>query len=197
VTFSATYVALWAVAICEGILILAILQQLAKLRQLAETGASSRKDQLPTGATAPEFLGIDERSGQQVGLRNLDGQGGTLLFLSTTCFVCQELVDSIGHLPTADAPIIAFCQGEAAELGDLSKRLGAAVQLLSDESGDRSELYHVSTYPTAVVVDGQRTIRAYGHPRNLPDLKRLYAGSISGAPSEVAFEPDLPATISS
>ena len=196
-TFSATYVALWAVAIFEAMLILVILQQLAKLRQLAEAGASSRKEHLPTGATAPDFLGIDERTGQQLGLRNLDGQGGIILFLSTTCFVCQELADSLGHLQTADALIIALCQGEAIELGDLSKRLGAAAQLLADESGARSELYHVSTYPTAVVIDGQRTIRAYGHPRNAADLMRLFAGSISSVASEAAFEPDLPATISS
>ena len=96
--FSATYVALWAVVLFEGLLVVAVLQQLAKLRPLLERAAGSVVvDEPSIGSAAPEFAGIEQISGGAVGVDNLAGRGGGLLFLSPDCPTCKDLVDSVGR----------------------------------------------------------------------------------------------------
>lgn len=52
--FLSSYIALWLVVLAQGVLILAVLQQLAKLRNAAVRGDLS-EDRLPDGSKAPDF----------------------------------------------------------------------------------------------------------------------------------------------
>ncbi len=175
--FPATYIALWAMVIFQGLLILALLQRLEKLRELIERG-SFAKDRLPIGSSAPEFFGTNQ-FGQQTGLGSLDGRGGVILFLSPDCSLCNALVGSIGALVNELPPIVAVCRGVAEACTAFSGQLGNAVQFLSDPSGETAALYGASAFPTAVVIDGSRKIRGYGHPKAVDDLKRTFAESLA------------------
>lgn len=108
--FSVTYIALWVVMLLQGLLILALLQRLEKLRQLIERGGSLGT-RLPVGSSAPGFSGTDW-FGKQTSLTDLDGRAGVVLFLSPSCSVCKGLAESIGSFADDLPPIIAFCLGE-------------------------------------------------------------------------------------
>jgi AhpC/TSA family len=175
-------------AVFQGLLILALLQRLEKLRELIER-SSFAKDRLPIGSSAPEFFGTD-RFGQQTGLRHLDGRGGLVLFLSPDCLLCSALVGSIGALLNELPPTIVVCRGVAEGCTAFSTQLGHAVQFLSDASGETAALYGASAFPTAVVIDGSRKIRGYSHPKGVADLKRTFAESLAEQSEAVVLNPE-------
>lgn len=175
--FSATYIALWAMVIFQGLLILALLQQLEKLRELLERG-SFAKDRLPVGSSAPEFFGTDQ-FGQQCGVKHLDGRAGVILFVSPDCSLCNALVGAIGALVNELPPTIAVCRGGSEACKGFSTQLGPTVLFLCDPSGETAALYGASAFPTVVVIDASRKIRGYGHPKALEDLKRTFAESLT------------------
>lgn len=178
-SFSATYIALWAVVIFQGLVVLELVRQLAKLRQAVMLGGLW-EDQLPDGTEAPEFANVDKHLSRQLGVHTLDRSGGILLFLSSECSVCRGLVDGIGRLATDELPrIIAFCQGRDQGCARFAKRLGARTRLVIDCADKTSARYHISRFPTAVVVDGERKIAGYGHPRSIAEVKDLWAHSFA------------------
>jgi hypothetical protein len=187
--FFASYIAIWILVLFQGLLVLALLRQLAELRRLVEQGGLQGEDRLPTGSPAPEFAGFDVRSGQQVGSHSLRGLGGVILFLSSECTVCKDLAASLRQ-PAMNGlpPIIAFCQGGEEACARFVKRLGLEVYLLLKGAEEIAARYHVSGFPTAVVVDGKGKIRAYGHPENVEDLRRLVARSLDADSANANFE---------
>jgi cytochrome oxidase Cu insertion factor (SCO1/SenC/PrrC family) len=127
-SFSATYIAVWVAVVLQGVLILALLQRLEKLRQIMERGRSP-SEKLPIGSSAPQFSAIDW-SGKQASLQDFAGEEGILLFLSPTCYVCKDFVDSIASAKDELPPVIAFCVGEQEGCGAFSKRLVPLVRFL-------------------------------------------------------------------
>lgn len=192
--FFASYIAIWALVMSQCLLVLALLRQLAELRRLVEQGGLQSEDRLPTGSLAPEFAGFDVRSGRQVGSHSLSGLGGVILFLSPNCTVCKRLADSLRQ-PAMNGlpPIITFCQGGEQACARFIERLVLEVHLLLEGAEETATRYHVSGFPTAVVIDGKRKIRAYGHPENVDDLKRLVARSLGAdlADTDVGEKPHL------
>jgi len=193
--FVPSYVALWALVLFQGLLVLAVLQKLEELRQLAERGGLTRDDWLPAGSPAPQVTGLDFRSGRPVSSRDLDGRGGLILFLSPECSVCKGLADSLRQ-PATDGlpPIIAFCQGSGKACATFAARLGYDIPLVLDEVRETATSYRVSGFPTAVVVDSQHRIRGYGNPENVEAIRRLVARSQAGGLGEAGSKAKSPAT---
>jgi hypothetical protein len=187
VSFSATYIALWFVVIFEGLLILSLLQQLTKLRRLAEQGGSSEQNRLALGSKAPPFAGIDLHSGEQIGIAHLDRRGGLVIFLSPDCSVCKSLVGSVA-LSNELPQTIAFCQGSQQACTALLTRVGVRIRSSFTGAEEAITSYRVSGFPTAVVVDGERRIRAYGYPKDAEDLKALFARGLSDRSHEAVPE---------
>lgn len=73
-SFLSTYIALWTAVVLQGVLILAVLQRLEKLRQLMERGRSP-KETLPIGTSAPQFSATDW-SGRPASLQDFARQSG-------------------------------------------------------------------------------------------------------------------------
>lgn len=187
-SFFVSYVAIWLLVLFQGLLVLALLRQLAELRRLVESGGAQGEDRLPVGSPAPEFEGLDARSGRRVDSHSLNGRGGVLIFLSPECGTCKDLADGLWR-PAMDGlpPIITFCQGGQQSCASFVRRLGPEVHVLRDDADEAATRYHVSGSPTAVVIDGEQKIRGYGHPQNVEDLKRLLSRSLGtgGAGAEV------------
>jgi hypothetical protein len=178
-TYSASYVALWAVVSFQGLLVLALLQQLARLRRIVAQGGLL-DDPLPDGSQAPEFANVNKHLGRQVGIHILDGSGGIVLFVSSECLVCRGLVDTVRRFEPDDLPpIITFCQGREQGCDRFAKRLGTRIRLVVHDAEKTSARYRVFRFPTAVVVDGECKIRGYGHPRNMGEVKELWARSLA------------------
>lgn len=177
--FYSTYVALWTFVAFQGLLIVALLQRLDKLRRLAERGSS-----LPIGSRAPEFFGVDQLD-QQTGLESLYDRAGIILFLSPECPACKALADSLRTLSVELPPTLTICQGQRAACADLSEILGSSVKLIVDESGETARLYGVSGFPRGVVIDRNRRIRGYSYPRTIDELKRSFEESLAESGTEV------------
>ena len=187
--FYVSYIAVWVLVLFQGLLSLALLRRLEELRDLIKQawGEGSEEDFeeddfLPTGGIAPEFSGFDARSGNPVGIQNLNG-GGALLFLSPECRLCRGLAESLGQYPLNGLPpIMAVCRGgdEAAMI--FGKRLSEDIYLMSEGAEETAKLYHVSTYPASVVIGPARTIRGYGHPHDMENLRDLLDRSLNENP---------------
>lgn len=176
--FVASYIAVWILVIFQGLLIIALLKQLAEVKQLARLGGVAGADQLPAGTPAPDFEGIDLRSAKPLTKQVFAGQGGVLLFLSPECGSCVELADGLrrsepGELP----PIVTFCQGEESPCASFINRLGPEIYTLRGhfDDGSVAKSYHVDGSPTAVVINPDLTIGSYGHPLNVGALNELLA----------------------
>jgi len=171
---SASYIALWILVLFQGFVALALLRQLADLRPFAQQVAL-HKDQLPLGTPGPEFDGRDFGSGRQVSIQDLV-QGGVILFLSSGCSACKSLANTIGRGTKGSLPtIIAFCQGAEDACGAF---VAPEIPLILERAAETAERYRIAAFPTAVVLDGERKIRGYGHPQNAEDLNKLVASSL-------------------
>ena len=193
-SFFATYLAVWILVLLQGLLILALLRQLAELRRQVELRGMPSDDRLPIDSLAPEFTGADIGSGRQVGSHSLSAHGGVILFLSPECGLCKELASglqqpAINGLP----PIIALCQGGAQPCAYFVEILSGKVHLILDEVEKVAARYHVSGFPTAVIVDNQQKIRGYGHPEKVEDLRRLVESGLglNSADANVELRPQL------
>jgi hypothetical protein len=194
--FLASYIAIWVLVLFQGLLVLALLRQLAELRRLLEVGGLQGVDRLPVGSLAPDFAGFDLRSGRQVSGQSLSGTGGVMLFLSPECTVCKGLADSLRPPAVNDLPpTFVFCQGGERACARFVKRLGPGVHLLVGGAEEVATRYRVTGSPTAVVVDGERKVRGYGHPQNVEDLKRLVTGSLSAGPTGARTEVEPPLAV--
>jgi hypothetical protein len=174
-SFSASYIALWAVVVFQGLLVLALLRQVSQISKLVENGDLPGENPLPVGAPAPRIVGIGANSGRQVDSQQFVGRGGMVLFVSGDCFVCKGLsrsIQTLGHegLP----PMIVCCVGRANACQRFVERIGRLAPVLAgaDQIAMR---YHVSGFPTVVVIDEQHSIRSYGHPKNLRELTQIYS----------------------
>ncbi|MCI0627777.1 MAG: hypothetical protein L0387_40030 [Acidobacteria bacterium] len=170
--FATSYLALWAVVLFQGLIILALMRQLEELRKSAKHGGLTL-EHLPTDSRAPEFAGVDFRSGRRVASRDLEGRGGVILFLSA-CPVCVRLVSDLNQVTTIDMPpMVAVCQGGDRACAGIAKGLPREFHLILEHSEEIAARYLVDSSPTAVFVDETLRIRGYGHPENVGDLKLL------------------------
>jgi hypothetical protein len=190
--FYVSYIAVWVLVLFQGFLALALLRRLEELRDSMKQawGEAAEEDFqeddfLPTGSRAPEFAGVDTRSGKPVGIHNLD-KGGALLFLSSECRLCKGLAASLGQNPLNGLPpIIAVCRGEDEAAVIFGKRLSEDISLMTKGAEETAKLYHVSSYPTSVVIGPMRIIRGYGHPFDVESLRSLIDRSLNGDQGEV------------
>ena len=176
--FVASYIAVWILVIFQGLLILALLKQLAEVKQLARLGGVAGAEPLPAGTPAPDFEGIDLRSAKRLTKQVFAGQGGVLLFLSPECGSCVELADGLRRSELSELlSILTFCQGEESPCASFINRLGPEIYTLRGhfDDGSVAKSYHVDGSPTAVVINPDLTIAGYGHPLNVEDLKQLLA----------------------
>jgi hypothetical protein len=77
-------------------------------------------------------------------------------------------------------PIVGICTGDPKGAVRIGNRLAQQIPLLLDGAEDAASAYKVSGYPTAVVLDGKRRIRAYRGISTADDLKRLVASTAAG-----------------
>lgn len=180
--FYSSYVALWILSIFQGLLTLAIFKQVLDLERRSEnSGVMVAGGKSLVGTRAPKFSGTDFRSGQPLSLNVFDGQGGVILFLAARCSICRNLSRSLqnGVLESLP-PLVSICTGDEKGLAKLGKRLVPQIPMLVDGAEDAASVYLVSGYPTAVVLDSERRIRAYNGVSSAEDLKRLVASTAAG-----------------
>jgi peroxiredoxin len=172
--FYSSYVALWIWVIFQGFLALAIFRQVLELEKRSGKWKGATGGESLVGTRAPKFSGADFHSGQPININLFDGRGGVILFLTAHCSVCRQLARSLqAALLESLPPIVAVCTGDKKGKVKIGNRLGPQIPLLLDGAENLASLYKISGYPMAVVVDGQRMIRAHSGVNNVEDLERL------------------------
>jgi peroxiredoxin len=191
--FASSYIALWVWAIFQGLLTLAVFRQVLTLETRSAKWRESGGDGLPVGSRAPEFSGVDIHTGQLKSLASFHGRLGVILFLATQCSVCRQLARSFQRTsPDSLPPLLAVCTGNEEEGANMGKRLGSHIPLLVQGATEIMELYRVFSYPSVVIVDGERTILAYRGVSNAEHLRQTVARSHGGY--RVSHEPAITET---
>ena len=171
----------WVVAplcllvVFQGLLILGLFRQISDLERLVRSGRLlTDGDSLPVGSLAPQFVATEKFSGRDVGTSFLAGKGGAILFISCECSVCKNLVEDIRVAPLFRVPsliVVSMCNENAKGL--FLNSLEGRVPCICANVQQLISLFHVSGFPTAVVVDSDLKIRGYGNPHDLSALKAL------------------------
>ena len=175
--FYATYLGLWALAIFQSLVLLALVREVTEMkRRLSERGTETGdKRHLPLGTKAPDFSTVEIWSGRRMRRRDLLGKKSVLLFLSTNCKVCENLASEVhGIYHKADGNLFAVCEGEPAECARFFESRGIQMPVLLDAGGEISSKFQVIATPIAVMLDDQARIRSYGYPRRGEDVEKIF-----------------------
>lgn len=182
--FTTSYILLWVLVVFQTLVAIGLLREITKLRRL-QWGVGQR---LPLGSLAPEFSAMDLRSGLRLSSEMLNGHTSVVLFISPAYSLCKNLANSLQLLEhDQSVSILTVCDGDENDCRVFLKGLSHNVPLLLDTDHKIRELYRVAGSPTAVVVNAEKKVRGYGHPRDARDLKELLTMTLTNSD----FETDI------
>jgi hypothetical protein len=171
------HVLLWTIVLLQGLLAVDLLRRLGQLHKLIERGGVPGERTLSVGSRAPALHAIDLRSGAVSEAHPLHGNAGLLLFVSTDCASCRNLVARLTS--SVDLmPIAVVCQGSDSECRAMGGSLVGTAKFLHAHTADAFPRFGVSRLPTAVALDSEHVIRGYAYPQSVEDLHRLYTNSL-------------------
>jgi len=178
-SFMASYTALWLLVAFLALVAIGLLQQVTTLRRTLAEAGFRQYTPLVIGSVAPAFSAIDGHSGKKRTSNTLYSRTSLVVFVSPQCSTCRSLVYSLPSQSEADSySIVTVCKGNESECRDFLDRLDPGMPFLFDSDGEIGELYGVSSYPTAVVVDAAGRVRGYGYPGRPKDFKELVATAL-------------------
>jgi hypothetical protein len=173
--FVAVFIGLWVVVLFQGLVIIALMRQLASLQIWADQAPSpAAADRLPAGTPAPRITTRDLRHDTPFDSASIPASAGAvLLFVSPGCPSCEQLISGTRSLPAAGPPLWVVCKGDEEGSRRLTGVLRPDIPLLYDSTGDIATGFGVTTAPLALLLDGERRVVRYIHPRGNSDLMRL------------------------
>lgn len=169
VAFYLSYAAAWVFLIFHSLIILGLVRTVYSLQR----GAVEVAGYPLVGHTAPEFEAVDT-TGATFNSSRLRGRPRSLLFVSTTCTSCITTLDELRALRSKvdGGAVLLICRDARSNCSRLAERYEFSGPILVDEHHRISELYGVSSVPTAVLVDRENRVQTYGSPRR-EDFERL------------------------
>ncbi|CAN5217968.1 hypothetical protein BH18ACT12_BH18ACT12_24380 [soil metagenome] len=183
----AAFVALWAVVLLLGLLVVGTLRRLVPIiertqRSLASAGQSATLSGLPPGTTVPAFA-IREISGDLFAESDLRGSRTTVLFLGSSCNACEGFVRDLsdGRVPHLQARLVVVAD-EAEEARGLATAPG--VTLLVQEDRSLARVFESDRVPHAFVIDEEGRVLASGWPNDWEGLQSLVESAEKGGGRE-------------
>ena len=163
--FYLSYVALWILVIIQSLILLGLVRMVYQLQQSSPAGAGRSDEGMATGQEAPPFSAVD-LSGTPINSADLSGRVRALLFVSPTCQPCIEVLEEdmpyLNH--KANGNVIVVCRAGRAACARLAEKHRLNVPVLADEDDTLTQLYHVTSVPTVVLIDANDRIQSYGQP---------------------------------
>ena len=176
--WTASLVLLWLLVICLAVLLVGALRQLGaiQLRIGPDPGVLITPEGLPRGAKAPAFAAVDVQTQRTVELAAFDGRRLLLVFLSTTCSACADLIPHIeavarDHRKEVEALIV--CRGTVAECQDFAARHKVQQPLLADPTNEIAQRYEVGVTPFTFLIDADGTVLIRGVANSWAHLEAL------------------------
>ena len=171
--FGWSYFVLWFLVVAQGIVLLALLHELERLRK-----AEPEQPRLQTliARRAPAFRFTEARTQSERGLDIFAARPGVLLFLTSTCGACRRLALGLASLPTSHPNLLVIWKNGAVD------GLDPRVHYCTHEADEIAKTYGVDHYPTAVLLDGQQIVLGVTSPADVDHLYKLIDGGISALP---------------
>jgi peroxiredoxin len=176
----ASTIALWALVLFLGFLLLGALRVLGLLRwRLEELEATTPnragRSGLAAGKKAPDFT-LPSTAGGAAALHDFARRKLLLVFIQAGCAPCQAIVPELNRL-AGTVPVLAVCRGDA----EATRRWAVAAQprfpVLVQERFAVSRQYEVYATPFAFLIDEQGVIRSKGIIGNKQYLGYVLAGT--------------------
>ena len=173
-----SYIALWGLVILLTVVVLGLVRQLGliHLRLGPDNDLVTTNEGLEIGLPAPDFQADDVLNGHEIALSNLKGHPSILVFVSTSCQPCQELMPhlvSFHRSKNGKVNIVLFIQAEAEESVQFAKNHQLKIPVVSDPQGDLSKVYQVRATPFAYGLDRKGIVQRRGVVNNLQGLDTL------------------------
>lgn len=182
----AAFVALWALVVVLGLLVLGTLRRLAPLIERVDVSlhaaATDSIRGLQPGATPSPFMAesIDGLVFTEVDLR---GSTTVVLFLGSTCGACERLAEDLesGSVPGLGARLLVV-----ADRLDWAHALAGSAQVtvLVDEHRSLARAFETRVVPQAFVVDEHGTVLAGGRTSDWDGIRDLLASVAKGGGRE-------------
>lgn len=169
-----SYAALWLLVIFQGLLLLGLVRTVYRLQRSVALGSMSVDGQALRGKTAPEFTATDV-FGTSIESQSFAGKLRALLFVSPDCSSCTLTLREMEALEwKAEGSVIVICRASRDECRRLAEMYELRVPVLIDEDLALSELFAISSVPTAVLVGEDNRVQSYGQPVRREELEEMF-----------------------
>jgi methylamine dehydrogenase accessory protein MauD len=174
--FYLSYAVLWALVILLSFVLLGLVRAVYRLQHEAQAGSLARTNGHMRGRQAPAFSGIGV-SGEQIQSSDFAGRLTGLLFVGPDCGACEMTLNDLDALKTkTQQNLVVVCRGEQDECNDLSDSYRLTSEVVVDRDLAISDLFEITSVPTAVLIGEDGRIRSYGHPLGRGSMENLLAG---------------------
>ena len=170
----ASYVALWALVVCQGLLLLRLvrvsgpspparLSAAARAPSAAPPTASLPMPGALTGEPAPPFTTIDV-IGAPVDSARFAGRRRLFVFLAPNCPECETMWADLRAMASAEQAIVVLvCVARAQPCRQFAERYGLGLPLLVDTNGALATRFGIAATPTAVLIHADDVVGTYRH----------------------------------
>lgn len=177
------FVALWALVMVLGVLVLGTLRRLAPVLERADLSRSDAAELvspggLPIGATVPEFS-VFRADRAPFTEKSLEGSKTIVLFLSSSCQPCERLVADLRDGDVPDLGVALVVVTDDPDHADALDR-AADVTVLAQDDRSLAHVFESKATPHAFVVDEARRVVATGTPNDWGGLRQLLARAERG-----------------
>ena len=169
----ASYIALWAVVLFQGVVIFLLLRQLGVMYLGTAQGVA--RDGLPVGRSAPEFT-VQDVQGRQLSLADFRGTSLLLIFGSANCAPCRALIPDLNVFAEerrSELDVLFLCQSEPEAARRFVAETGVRVPVAVQPDDTLADAYKARVTPFAFLIDGEGVIRAKGLANNREHLELL------------------------
>jgi methylamine dehydrogenase accessory protein MauD len=174
----ASYVVLWVLVLIMGFLLAGALRQLGlvQLRLGDDPGALITDMGLERGTLAPDFTALEAGTGEGLSLSSLPNRPRLLVFLSTSCLSCRELVPGLNEVRATRAreyDFLVVCRGDVESCRSFARMNRLHAPMVIDESGQVEKDYEVTVTPFAYLLDHERRVVIRGIANDWRQLESL------------------------
>lgn len=185
----ASYVALWIIVAVLAFIVIGLLRQLGpvQLRLGLDPGVLITQEGLERGTEAPDFEAIDVYSQEPVHLSAFRGRQVLLIFLTTSCPACRDLVPHLNNIAYEyrnGVSTLVICHGGVAACGEFARQYHLGARMLADPTNAIAERYGAHVTPFAFLIDASGVVLIRGVVNTWPQLDALLKeeGTIQTAP---------------
>lgn len=164
--FSVSYITLWVLVVIQFAILLGVIHVIAQIQRNPGNGNWIGREVSAFSAADVEGVEFTEQ--------NLGGRIAALLFVSPTCGTCTASLTEL-QVVNAKAPgnVFVICQAGTYDCSLVAEQYGSGLRVIVDSERTISQLFGITTVPTAVLVDERRVIRSYGQPLQERDMAIL------------------------